>query len=120
MLALRASAYENAPLPAASFLSERPTWRLHSWGSQIDLEEGFEMALALSQPSTSWSSVHPWDSEACSAASSTLSEHLMLSTSNSEDLDVLSIEVSDLGYSPAHSPQYGSTRSEWRLSLMPW
>lgn len=38
-------------------------------------------------------------------ASSAPSEHLMLSVSGSEELDVLSIEASDLGDSPAYSPQ---------------
>lgn len=64
------------------------------------------MALALSPPSTSGSSAQPWDPKACSAAFSAQSEHLILSASSSEVLNVLSIEASDLGDSPAHSPQY--------------
>lgn len=39
-------------------------------------------------------------------ASSALSDYSMLSLSSSEELDILSIEASDLGDSPAQSPQY--------------
>ncbi|CAM4567192.1 unnamed protein product [Leuciscus chuanchicus] len=80
-----------APRGAGPAVAE-PNWRLHSWGSQVDLGEGFETALTLSQPSSPSSSAHVRDTEARSAASSASNEGLTLGLSSSEEVDVLSIE----------------------------
>lgn len=71
------------------------------WGLQIELVEKFETVSALSQLSSASSTA-----QTRSAASSTQSESLMLVLSSSEELDILSIEVFNIGDSPAISLQY--------------
>lgn len=68
--------------------------QLHSWGTQVELAGEFETASALSQLSTANSKL------------GYRSECLMLALSRFEELDILSIKASDLGDSPAHSPQF--------------
>lgn len=64
------------------------------------------MSSALSQPSLARSRALFRDTEACSAASSTLSEGPVLMLSSSEELDVLSIEAGGIEDLPSPSPSY--------------
>lgn len=94
------SGQHRTPCGLGPATSETARW-LHLWGSQIELMEKFETASAFSQLSSVSSTA-----QTRSAASSTQSESLMLVLSSSEELDILSIEVFDIGDSPAIFLQY--------------
>lgn len=106
MLCLCLALFEVCDPCDAGTAAAKAARRLHSWGLQMELAEEFEMALAFSLTSTASSSAQTRDTEARSVASSALSDCLMLGLSSSEELDILSIEASDLGDSPTQSPQY--------------
>lgn len=81
-------------------------WRLQSWGSPIDLAEGFEMGPALSLQSPAGSSAFPWDLEAHVVVSSIPGEAPVLQLSGSEELDIVSMDPGDVEDSPPHTPAY--------------
>ncbi|CAM4732680.1 unnamed protein product [Leuciscus chuanchicus] len=85
----------------ASVEAER---RLQSWGSQMDLTEGFETGSALSQPSPVRSSASVPGSEARAAVSSAQAEVPILQLSSSEELDVVSFGTGDTEDSSPQSP----------------
>lgn len=76
--------------------------KLRSWGSQLDLAEGLETSLPLSQPSPAGSSAPSLVPEACPAASSIQSGSLVLHFSSSEEVDIMSVDVVD-AEEPSHS-----------------
>lgn len=77
-------------------------WRLYSWGSEMDLSEGFDKGPALSLPSPGRSSVLSQGLKAHTVVSSTQSEAPALQLSSS---DVISVDAGDED-SPSHSPAY--------------
>ncbi len=81
-------------------------WRLQSWGLQMDLSAELETGTALSLPSpdrfSAWSQV--W--EACTAVSSAPIEAQTLQLSDSEELDVVSVNARDTQDSPPQSRAY--------------
>ncbi len=84
--------------------STEAAWRLRSWGSQMDLSGGLETAAAHSQSSSDSSDLPTPRAEARPAASSTREENPMFELSDSEELDVLSIEAGEFAESsPLHS-----------------
>ncbi len=85
----------------AGLASAEAEWRLHSWGSQLDLAEGMEMDGPLSSSSPARSIARSLGSEARSALSSPqrVGSALLLSSSEGED-----VEITD--YLPIQSPQY--------------
>ncbi|XDV14274.1 hypothetical protein PO909_002450 [Leuciscus waleckii] len=87
----------------ASVEAER---RRQSWGSQMDLTEGFETGSALSQPSPVRSSASVLGVEARAAVSSPQAEAPVLQLSSSEELDVVSIGTGDTEDSSPQSPAW--------------
>ncbi|KAL0175067.1 hypothetical protein M9458_031035, partial [Cirrhinus mrigala] len=82
--------------------STEAEWRLHSWGSQLDLLEGMETGDPLSPSSPSRSAARSVGSEARSAVSSPQGTGSTLCISSSEEVDIESIDE----VSTPQSPQY--------------
>ncbi len=81
--------------------SAEAEWRLHSWGSQLDLVEGMETDGSLSSSSPARSTARSLVLEARSPVPSPQKVGSALLLSSSEGLDVESAD-----YSPIQSPQY--------------
>ncbi len=80
--------------------------RLQSWGSQIDLSAELETGTALSLPSPDRFSASSQGGEARAAVSSTPIEAQTLQLSDSEELDVISVNARDTEDSPPQSRAY--------------
>ncbi len=80
--------------------------RLQSWSSQMDLSAGLEMGTALSLPSHYRSSASSQGWEARAAVSSAPVEAQTLQLSDSEELDIVSLDVRNTEDSPPQSRAY--------------
>ncbi len=85
----REPAFTSVPR-VAGLASAEAEWRLHSWGSQLDLAEGMEMDGPLSSSSPARSIARSLGSEARSALSSPqrVGSALLLSSSEGEDVEI--------------------------------
>ncbi len=81
-------------------------WRLQSWGLQMDLSAELETGTALSLPSPDRFSAWSQGWEACTAVSSAPIEAQTLQLSDSEELDVVSVNARDTQDSPPQSRAY--------------
>ncbi len=81
-------------------------WRLQSWGLQMDLSAELETGTALSLPSPDRFSAWSQGWESCTAVSSAPIEAQTLQLSDSEELDVVSVNARDTQDSPPQSRAY--------------
>ncbi len=80
--------------------------RLHSWGSQMDLSAELETGTALSLPSPDRFCASSQDWEVRAVVSSAPIEAKILPLSDSEELDVVSVNARDTEDSPHQSRAY--------------